>query len=127
MLWYDGRQKNGFVFQAEDGIRELVRSRGLGVVYKRQAAHIVPWNADVPRRGDPRNGICLNALHDRAFDRGLITLDSDHRVVLSSVLRRSHGNEALLIAYGGAPARLPTRFGVEEAALRYHREHVFLG
>ena len=27
------------VFQAEDGIRELVRSRGLGDVYKRQGEH----------------------------------------------------------------------------------------
>ena len=27
----------GCLFQAEDGIRELVRSRGLGDVYKRQA------------------------------------------------------------------------------------------
>ena len=27
-----------FFFQAEDGIRELVRSRGVGDVYKRQAA-----------------------------------------------------------------------------------------
>ena len=28
-----------FFFQAEDGIRDLVRSRGLGDVYKRQDAH----------------------------------------------------------------------------------------
>ena len=28
-----------FFFQAEDGIRDLVRSRGLGDVYKRQGAH----------------------------------------------------------------------------------------
>ena len=28
--------KNLFCFQAEDGIRDLVRSRGLGDVYKRQ-------------------------------------------------------------------------------------------
>ena len=27
----------GFFFQAEDGIRDLVRSRGLGDVYKRHA------------------------------------------------------------------------------------------
>ena len=27
-----------FFFQAEDGIRDLVRSRGLGDVYKRQVA-----------------------------------------------------------------------------------------
>ena len=29
-----------FFFQAEDGIRDLVRSRGLGDVYKRQLANI---------------------------------------------------------------------------------------
>jgi len=28
-----------FFFQAEDGIRDLVRSRGLGDVYKRQILH----------------------------------------------------------------------------------------
>eukprot|EP00657_Telonema_sp_P-1_P006347 TRINITY_DN24757_c0_g1_i1.p1 TRINITY_DN24757_c0_g1~~TRINITY_DN24757_c0_g1_i1.p1 ORF type:complete len:113 (-),score=30.56 TRINITY_DN24757_c0_g1_i1:176-514(-) len=28
-----------FFFQAEDGIRDLVRSRGLGDVYKRQSLH----------------------------------------------------------------------------------------
>ena len=36
-----------FVFQAEDGIRDLVRSRGLGDVYKRQRwccfECAVPW------------------------------------------------------------------------------------
>ena len=31
-LWF----ARGFCFQAEDGIRDLVRSRGLGDVYKRQ-------------------------------------------------------------------------------------------
>ena len=30
-----------FFFQAEDGIRDLVRSRGLGDVYKRQV--YAPW------------------------------------------------------------------------------------
>ena len=30
-----------FFFQAEDGIRDLVRSRGLGDVYKRQGEHQV--------------------------------------------------------------------------------------
>mgnify|MGYP003381617594 CR=1 FL=1 len=30
-----------FFFQAEDGIRDLVRSRGLGDVYKRQDYHLV--------------------------------------------------------------------------------------
>ena len=34
-----------FFFQAEDGIRDLVRSRGLGDVYKRQAGY--PMNIEV--------------------------------------------------------------------------------
>ena len=32
-----------FLFQAEDGIRDLVRSRGLGDVYKRQAQDHAVW------------------------------------------------------------------------------------
>ena len=31
-----------FFFQAEDGIRDLVRSRGLGDVYKRQGVRFLP-------------------------------------------------------------------------------------
>ena len=32
-----------FFFQAEDGIRDLVRSRGLGDVYKRQEQDLTAW------------------------------------------------------------------------------------
>ena len=37
-----------FFFQAEDGIRDLVRSRGLGDVYKRQVLRM-PLAAGIPR------------------------------------------------------------------------------
>lgn len=40
------------------------------------ASHIIPWADNVPRRADPTNGIALNVLHDRAFDRGLITFST---------------------------------------------------
>ena len=36
VVWWS-RVLCSFFFQAEDGIRDLVRSRGLGDVYKRQA------------------------------------------------------------------------------------------
>ena len=39
-----------FFFQAEDGIRDLVRSRGLGDVYKRQR---LPWLRARPLRSPP--------------------------------------------------------------------------
>ena len=41
------------------------------------ASHIVPWSKDPRERLNPRNGLCLNALHDRAFDRGLISVDPE--------------------------------------------------
>ncbi|OYT11200.1 MAG: restriction endonuclease [Bacteroidetes bacterium 4572_112] len=36
------------------------------------ASHIKPWSEDESNRLNPSNGICLNNLYDRAFDRGLI-------------------------------------------------------
>ena len=39
-----------FCFQAEDGIRDLVRSRGLGDVYKRQALRRKNYYYMVDRR-----------------------------------------------------------------------------
>ena len=41
-----------FLFQAEDGIRYLVRSRGLGDVYKRQVDLRVAMQRDVERRAE---------------------------------------------------------------------------
>ena len=47
-----------FFFQAEDGIRDLVRSRGLGDVYKRQR-HI--------ELGGPTLRIAENPLHRMSY------------------------------------------------------------
>jgi predicted restriction endonuclease len=92
------------------------------------ASHIVPWKASVERRADPRNGIALNALYDRAFDRGLITFDESLRVVLSRRLGNGGApglyREALLSLHGRR-LRLPSRFAPDPDAIAYHREHVF--
>ena len=52
-----------FFFQAEGGIRDLVRSRGLGDVYKRQGLDF----GDLP---DPINGIGTNNFRTRFADDG---------------------------------------------------------
>ena len=43
---------DSFFFQAEDGIRDLVRSRGLGDVYKRQSQDRAP-GGDFPEKAPP--------------------------------------------------------------------------
>ena len=53
-----------FFFQAEDGIRDLVRSRGLGDVYKRQghACQRAEHGAESPYRPTPDCGENLLSL-----------------------------------------------------------------
>lgn len=67
----------------------------------------------VERRADPRNGICLNALFDRAFDRGFITIDTDLRVVVSRGLREAADSAELACSLkeaDGRKLRIPRRF-----------------
>ena len=52
-----------FFFQAEDGIRDLVRSRGLGDVYKRQ---MLDWLGD--RHGIPQLSEAAQLLDDAIDD-----------------------------------------------------------
>ena len=47
------------------------------------AAHIVPWSAMPTGRLDPANGLSLCALHHRAYDRGLMTVDNEYRIVVA--------------------------------------------
>ena len=45
-----------------------------------RGAHIARWS-DVPElRGKLSNGLCLCLMHDHAFERGLFTVDMQHRV-----------------------------------------------
>lgn len=102
---------------------------GISVPSLLQASHIIPWSESEDRRLDPRNGIALSALHDRAFDRGLITFDEDFRVVLSGQLRVGSPSEihrVALLRIEGKPLRLPTRYAPDLAALAYHRAHIFV-
>ena len=92
------------------------------------ASHIIPWSADQSRRIDPSNGIALNVLHDRAFDRGLISFDDDFKVLVSSRLKKTSMSvqaSMMLADIHGLQANRPTRFGPDSATLEYHRDMIF--
>ena len=78
------------------------------------ASHIVPWSLDPKNRMNPRNGLCLNALHDRAFDRGLMTVTADFKVKISDTLEPTGkaDEEPLgwLRRFDGAALILPKKF-----------------
>lgn len=101
---------------------------GLAIPELLTASHIIPWSVDEKRRADPRNGICLNALHDRAFDRGLITFEDNLRVLVSHQTNRAEKSTLYreqLIGIAGQILRSPTRFPPETSALEFHRKHIF--
>ncbi|NLF99423.1 MAG: HNH endonuclease [Lentisphaerae bacterium] len=92
------------------------------------ASHIIPWRDSIERRADPRNGIALNALYDRAFDRGLITFDEEMRLVVSSRLKSKNPptlQRQALLEVEGTRLRPAQRFAPDPVALAYHRERIF--
>jgi len=92
------------------------------------ASHIVPWSRDRHNRLNPRNGLCLSALHDKAFDRGLITLDDDFRVVLSTELAKRDEPfvRKFFMPLAGEAISMPERFTPDTAFLARHRQEVFV-
>ena len=93
------------------------------------ASHIIPWAVNKQRRADPRNGICLCALHDRAFDRGLITVCEDYKIAVSREIKTPNASKLHrigLLEIEGEKINLPDRFWPDPAALAYHREKIFL-
>lgn len=98
---------------------------GLDVSSLLNASHIVPWRDDAANRTNPKNGLCLNVLHDKAFDRGLLTITTDYRVKVSPALPRTCTAEDLFFKYEGREISLPERFLPDPSFLEYHNRHVF--
>ena len=53
------------------------------------ASHICPWSKckNGEYRTKTENGLCLSALYDRAFDKGLFTIDDHFKIKLSASLK----------------------------------------
>jgi putative restriction endonuclease len=92
------------------------------------ASHILPWSDFPQHRLNPRNGLCLAAHFDKAFDRCLITFDGQMRLVLSPILKRHLPNQAIeseFIRREGQRLTCPDRFLPDTDFLAYHRDHMF--
>ncbi len=77
---------------------------------------------------NPRNGLCLNAIHDRAFDRGLLTITPEFKIKISKSVKRNDTDSAVqdfLLRFDGSEIRLPTRFLPDTNFLKYHNKSVF--
>lgn len=92
------------------------------------ASHIIPWSVDKKNRMNPSNGLCLNALHDMAFDKGLITVTTDYKLKVSEALTATHSDALLFFtAYNNKRITLPQRFTPTKQFLEYHNKYVYIG
>jgi len=87
------------------------------------ASHIVPWSEDSQNRLNPQNGLCLSALHDCAYDQGLITVMPDFKVHVSPKLKANPKDSFLadsLLRFDQQLIRFPDRFAPSPAFLARH-------
>jgi putative restriction endonuclease len=88
------------------------------------AGHIRSWAADPANRLNPRNGICLNRLHDRAFEGGMIAVSADWRILYSRHLSTDTRGKMESLHDTGL-FRLPERFRPDPAFFEEHRDTRF--
>ncbi len=101
---------------------------GLNIQELLIASHIKPWSIDKENRLNPRNGICLNPLHDKAFDRGYITITQDYRVKVSELIGLEIGNESLkkfFTDFDNIKITLPDKFTPDLSFLDFHSRNIF--
>jgi len=91
------------------------------------ASHIKPWNADVTNRLNPENGLCLSAIHDRAYDLGFISVRPDLTIAVSEELAADTGefSKEVLLGLAGRKIELPNKFHPRPAFLEWHLSNVF--
>lgn len=92
------------------------------------ASHIIPWKVNEQERLNPRNGLCLNALHDKAFDRGYLTISSDYKVILSNSFSDFEKDDAVIdffFGYENKRIDLPEKFLPNPDFLKFHHENIF--
>lgn len=94
------------------------------------ASHIKPYSKcrSSCERTDPQNGLLLNAFYDKAFDFGLITVDTNYKIHISPTVKHHSENEFTkkwLLDLEGHSIIVPSRFQPEKHYLEYHNDMIF--
>jgi putative restriction endonuclease len=89
------------------------------------ASHILPWSRDKGNRLNPKNGLALNTLHDKAFDCGLLTITEDLKIKISSSFLKSKDIASIkhnFIDYDGQSLIEPQKFFPDIEFLKVHNQ-----
>jgi putative restriction endonuclease len=92
------------------------------------ASHIIPWAANEQERLNPENGICLPALYDKAFDKGLIGINANYEVILSANLNKNRTKDYFVkyfVPIEKVKLQMPQKYLPKAEFLEWHRDMVF--
>jgi putative restriction endonuclease len=110
-------------------LRKNYRNRccitGLNISAINRASHIIGWAKDPTKRLDPRNGLYLSATYDAAFDKHLISLDDDYRIILSTDLKEFNTQDSFkqhFLSIEGKPIDVPKTMPPHKDYLAIHRK-----
>lgn len=94
------------------------------------ASHIIPWAISKEARLNPENGLCLSPLFDRAFDKGLIGVDTKYTVRISKQLQGNETKDFYRLNFAdvdGVRIKLPEKYLPRKEFLEYHLDVVYKG
>lgn len=89
------------------------------------ASHISPWSRDAHNQLNPKNGLSLNALHDKAFDQHLITVTEDFKINISPKFKKYSSILSVrqnFIDYDGKHIITPQKFDPRPEFLKIYNE-----
>lgn len=98
---------------------------GVGNIELLEACHIVDWADDVNNRTNPKNGLCLNPFFHKAYDKLLIGITPDLKIVISDELLLQTQNERFkkyLNEINNKKITLPDKFLPDKNFLQVHYE-----
>ena len=94
------------------------------------ASHIIPWSKNEQERLNPENGICLSALYDKAFDKGLIGISEKYHVLISNELRKHEKQEfypTFFAPLSDLKLHLPQKYLPRKEFLQFHLDTIYKG
>lgn len=96
---------------------------GVGNSELLEACHILDWSEDKNNRSNPENGLCLNSLFHKAYDKYLIAITPDYKIIVSDEMIEKTEDESFkcyLLGLQNKKLILPNRFYPKPDFLDYH-------
>ena len=90
-----------------------------------EACHIISWVDDVSNRTNPKNGLCMNPLFHRAYDKFYIAVTPDFNIIISDQMLSVTKDESFfsyLKSIQGRSIFMPEKFSPDKELLAKHYE-----